>query len=691
MMAENKLFDIIIVNYKSTEYLLECIRTIHESLGEIPADIFIKDNGGENLDAVLKAYPKVDIETFGVNLGFAAAVNRAIKDCSAPFIVLLNPDTKIEGNFFRLAIQYLQDQPDVGVIGPKIFNQDGSVQGSARAFPTLFSGFFGRTSLLTRLFPNNWITRKNILTGRINGTDPVNVDWVSGACMIVRRTAIEDVGGMDEQFFMYWEDVDWCKRMWMKGWRVVYYPKTHLVHYVGGSSDKRPLRSMLYFHRSCYLYFGKYSAQPQFLIKTLALFGLSLRFLFLSLLYLLRRQWFSKRTGSKRSVPKILFLITEDWYFWSHRLPIARLAKKAGFDVLVATRVHLHRERIEAEGLKVIPIPLERKSRRIIKEFMDFLEIIKIYRRERPDIVHHVAIKPILYGSWAAWIVNIPVVVNAVAGLGFVFVAQGRRSAWIRGIVKFAYRMAFLPKNTAGIFQNPDDRKLFVDANIVKRSQTVLIRGSGVDIERFRYRRESEDAPKVILASRMLWDKGVGEFIEAATTVKRRFPHCRMILVGDPDPENPMSIPDAVLQNLNREGIVEWWGHRDDMPEVFETANIVVLPSYREGLPKVLLEAASCGRAIVAANVPGCREIVRHMVNGLLVPPYDPKALAHAILVLLTDAGLRRKMGARSREIVEREFSDRFVAEQTIKQYTQHLSRVRGHLPLLSNVESVSQ
>ncbi len=671
MTAENKIFDIIIVNYKSMEYLLDCIRTTYQALGDLQADIIIKDNGNEEVGSLISIFPKIKLEQFGYNLGFAAAVNRAIHDGEAPFIVLLNPDTKIEEDFFQLVLKYMQANPDVGIIGPKILNSDGSIQGSARAFPTLFSGFFGRTSLLTRLFPNNWITRKNILTGTINGTNPMNVDWVSGACMIVRRSAILSVGPMDERYFMYWEDVDWCKRMWDNGWRVVYYPKARITHYVGGSSGKRPIRSLFEFHRSCYRYFVKYTTRPMLIFKPLAMLGLSLRFFFLSLSYLLGSSWNSKKAKPISHSPKLLFLITEDWYFWSHRLPIARAAKSAGFEVLIATRVHLHHERIIKEGIKVIPIQLQRKSRRLLKEIKDFIEIIKIYRRERPDIVHHVAIKPILYGSWAAVFTRVPAVVNAVAGLGFIFVSKGRQSSLIREIVKFAYRFAFLPDNTVAIFQNPDDLNLFVDANIVTKSKTMLIRGSGVDIARFQYLPERDGCPVVILASRMLWDKGVGEFIQAAKIVKKEYPNCRFVLVGDPDPENPMSIPEEVLQGWHKAEIVEWWGHRDDMPQIFANSNIVVLPSYREGLPKVLLEAASCGRAIVTADVPGCREIVRHMYNGVLVKPYDSELLADAITKLLANPDLRRKMGIRNRRIVENEFSDKFVAEQTLREYYQ--------------------
>jgi len=366
---------------------------------------------------------------------------------------------------------------------------------------------------------------------------------------------------------------------------------------------------------------------------------------------------------------KLLFFITEDWYFWSHRLPIARAARDAGFEVLIATRVHQHKERIEKEGFRLIPINLIRRNKNIFREIFSILEIIKIYRREKPDIVHHVALKPVLYGSWAARIAGIPGVVNALAGLGFIFVAQGWKVSILRRFVAFAYRSAFSASNLIAIFQNPEDLKLFVDAGVVKSKKAVLIRGSGVDTSRFIHLPEAGGIPTIALASRMLWDKGVGELVDAARQLRKDGVNCRAVLVGIPDPQNPASIPEDTLRRWHAEGMVEWWGHREDMPEVFAKSNIVVLPSYREGLPKVLLEAASCGRAIVATDVPGCREIVRHNENGLLVPPHDPKALADALKVLVEDAELRAKMGARGREIVEAEFSEEIVVKQTMEVY----------------------
>lgn len=368
--------------------------------------------------------------------------------------------------------------------------------------------------------------------------------------------------------------------------------------------------------------------------------------------------------------PRILFFITEDWYFWSHRLPIARAARDAGFEVIVATRVDQHKKRIENEGFRLIPIGLERRSKNVIKEIFGILEIIKIYRKEQPDIVHHVAMKPVLYGSWAARLAGIPAVVNALAGLGFIFVAQGWKVSVLRRLIVFAYRSAFSARNTIGIFQNPEDLKLFIDAGVVKSEKTVLIRGSGVDTSRFIYLPEPESMPTIVLASRMLWDKGVGEFVEAARILKKDEIKCRMVLVGNPDPENPASISKETLRGWHSEGIVEWWGHKDDMPEVLSGAHIVALPTtYGEGVPKVLIEAASCGRPIVATDVPGCREIVRHNENGLLVPPHDSKALAEAIKKLIKNPELRTIMGVRGPQIVEAEFSEEIVVRQTMAVY----------------------
>jgi len=380
-----------------------------------------------------------------------------------------------------------------------------------------------------------------------------------------------------------------------------------------------------------------------------------------------------KETTVERK-PRILYVITEDWYFWSHRLPLARAARNAGLEVVVATRVNNHKELIEREGFRLIPIRLTRGSTNIIREFLTVLELANIYRQERPDIVHQVAIKPVLYGTWAAKIVGVPIVVNLLAGLTEKFHAQRWKSLILGKLVELGYRLAFWRMNQVAIFQNVTDMKKFIESGIVKKNNVELIRGSGVDTSRFVDSPEPDAPPVVVLASRMLWEKGVREFVEAAKQLRTEGVKCRMVLVGSSDSESPGSVPEATLKSWQAEGAVEWWGHRDDMPDVYAQAHIVCLPSYHEGAPKVLLEAASSGRAIVTTAVSGCKEIVRHNENGLLIPPQNPAALASALKALLQNPGPRKQMGRRGRQIVLEEFSDEIVVEQTMALYRRLLS-----------------
>lgn len=368
-------------------------------------------------------------------------------------------------------------------------------------------------------------------------------------------------------------------------------------------------------------------------------------------------------------MPKLLFLVTEDWYFCSHRLPPARAAKAAGYDVVVATRVNWHGPSITAEGFRLVPIRLRRKSWNPLRELIAIAEIIQIYRRERPDVVHHVALKPTLYGSIAARITRVTGVVNALAGLGSVFSSRASKARLLRPFIVTAFRLVLNTKKALLIVQNPDDAAM-VGGAMVAPARVRLIRGSGVDIKRFAPTPESAGILMIVLASRMLWEKGVGEFVQAAGLLKKRGVNARFVLIGDSDSENPGAIPVSQLEAWRDDGVIEWQGHCEDMPRVFAQASIVCLPSaYGEGVPKVLLEAAACGRSIVATDAPGCREIVHHGVNGLLVPLRDAPALANAIETLLASPELRADMGRRGRSLVEAEFSDTLVAEQTVAVY----------------------
>jgi glycosyltransferase involved in cell wall biosynthesis len=306
------------------------------------------------------------------------------------------------------------------------------------------------------------------------------------------------------------------------------------------------------------------------------------------------------------------------------------------------------------------------------------LQLVNLYRRERPDIVHHVALKPVLYGALAARLARVPAVVNALAGLGAAFISNSRRSRHLRRALLLAFRRLLDRKGSRLLVQNEDDRALFVDARIVGPARIALIPGSGVDAARFAPMPEPDGVPVAALVGRMLWDKGVGEAVEAARLLKARGVALRVALVGRPDPANPRSIPEETLRAWQDEGLVEWWGHRDDMVEVWRQAAIGLLPSYREGMPKALLEAASCGRALVATDVPGCRALVRPWLNGVLVAKGDAAALADALATLAAAPAMRAQMGAAARELVLAEYSDERIRAAIQALYREMTERGRG-------------
>ncbi|MGE0190234.1 MAG: glycosyltransferase family 4 protein [Steroidobacteraceae bacterium] len=365
--------------------------------------------------------------------------------------------------------------------------------------------------------------------------------------------------------------------------------------------------------------------------------------------------------------PKLLFLVTEDWYFCSHRLPLAIAAKEAGYDVSVITRVRNDGDRIRSAHIRLIPYENNRHSLNPLSLIRDIVRLVTIYRKEQPDIVHHVALKPVIIGSVAARLAGVKLTVNALAGLGWMYSSNNRRAAWLGVAVR--HLLASVLARSRIIVQNPDDRTWLLDLGISDESIT-LIRGSGVDIRQFYPKAAMPVVPVVILASRMLWEKGVGEFVEAAAEVKRRGTTARFVLVGAPDLGNPGSVPDKQLRDWAADGVVEWWGKRDDMTDVLAQAQIACLPSYYgEGVPKFLLEAAAAGLPIVTTDSPGCRETVVQNVNGLAVPPRDPSALADALNALLHDSGRRAEMGRNSRKLAETEFSIDRVTSETLALY----------------------
>jgi glycosyltransferase involved in cell wall biosynthesis len=368
--------------------------------------------------------------------------------------------------------------------------------------------------------------------------------------------------------------------------------------------------------------------------------------------------------------PKLLFVITEDRFFWSHRQPVARAALQAGYEVVVAARVHSCAERIRDAGFRFIPLELMRESYSPLKELRAIRQLRRIYRAEKPDLVHHVALKPVLYGSIAALGRKDTKVVNALIGLGYLVSSSSLKAKVLRFGIWSGLRFLLNRPRSQVLLQNDDDRRLLVDQVKVAREKTAVIRGSGVDVKMFQPTPEPAGDPIVLLVARMLWIKGVGDFVEAAALLKGRGLRARFALAGDTDFRSPSGVPSQQLEQWQNSGTVEWWGHQDEMHSVLQRVNIVCLPSHGgEGVPKALLEAAAGGRAIVTTDVPGCRDIVRQGVNGIVVPPHNPAALADAIETLLKNPALRVEMAKRGREIAVSEFSEEVVTAQTLSLY----------------------
>lgn len=364
---------------------------------------------------------------------------------------------------------------------------------------------------------------------------------------------------------------------------------------------------------------------------------------------------------------RLLYLVSEDWYFLSHRLPMARAARDAGHEVHVATRVVDGGAAIEAEGFTLHPLTWRRGS---INPF-DFLQAVRqvraVYRKLAPGLVHQVAFWPSIIGSIAG--VGLPAKrLSALAGFGFVFTSNTLKARLVRAVLSPFLRDLLGGRRAAVLVQNPDDQAAVIDIGVAP-SHIFLIPGSGVDTERLRPLPEPLGPVTAAYIGRLLADKGLRSLVAAQARLTARGQPLRLLIAGDPDPANPASIRPQEIANWRRQPGVELLGHVADIATVWAQAHIAVLPSRREGLPKSLLEAAACGRPIVATDVPGCREIAKPSVNALLVPVDDDAALADAMAELAQDAHLRGRLGAAGRALVEREFSNARIGANIVALY----------------------
>ena len=370
---------------------------------------------------------------------------------------------------------------------------------------------------------------------------------------------------------------------------------------------------------------------------------------------------------------KVLLVANTGWNLYNFRLPLARFLRNRGIEVVLVSPKDAYVEKLQAEGFRWIELWLSRRSINPFVELFTISHLTWIYVREKPSAVHHFTIKCVLIGTVAAKISGIKAVLNAITGLGYIFNSSGFKAKLLKPIIMFLFKLILTARRVQVVFQNMDDLNFFVQEKLIIPQRTVLIRSSGIDLNRFSpssTHLKPSSHPVVLFASRLLTEKGIIEYVQAAYILKNRGINATFQIIGAPDPGNPSSIPQTVLSQWQKDKIVDIKGHVDNIENFIALSTIVVLPSHGgEGVPRILLEAGAMEKPLVATDVSGCREVVDHGKNGFLVPVKDAVELANAIEVLLQDSALCKAMGKAARKKVLREFDVRDVIRNTAKAY----------------------
>ena len=718
-----KSIDIIIVNYNSTDHLLRCLKSIFDVARGVALSVWVQDNHSkDNVDRVSSAFPEVILTKNDRNLGFARAVNQALIQGVSPYVLILNPDTLVSEGFFEKALTYMDSHADTGVMGPRILDSDGAVQGSARLFPNLMTALFGRKSLLSRMFPNNPVTRENILTAKSDGVTPMEVDWVSGACMLIRRKAIQDVGLMDPRFFMYWEDADWCRRMWRGGWKVAYFPQPSVLHYVGVSSGKNVVRSVIAFHRSIYRLFKKHTRQPDSYLAPIVYWGLVYR-----LLFVLAFQWVASLFHDiKRPVqrPKPAAALRLD-----HRIKVVRFIARLNIGGpsihvyllttgLDKTRFHsiLVTGRISPlegdmsylfDGASDFKPFIIRELQREISPAMDlkaFLQILRILHQEKPDIVHtHTAkagtsarLAVILYNFFTGKRIQMVHTFHGHVFEGYFSPVKSLMFIWIeRLLARWTDVIASISKT-----QKQELSEKFCIAPAAKIRTIPL----GFDLKPFlashvlkgHFRSNlgvDHEALLVGIVGRLVPVKRHQLFFDAARMFLDAHPGIRVqfVVVGDGE------LRESLEGYVRRKGLSEYvifCGWRRDLPEVYADLDILGLTSLNEGTPVSIIEAMAASTPVIATDAGGVSDLlgpsVRHAASegfevcrrGILCRKEDAVGFAKGMAYLAgINAGKRDALVRESRTFVEQRFSEGRLLKDIETLYLELMQRKHMMVP----------
>ena len=718
--------DIVIVNYKSTGHLIKCIDSIYKNIERKNAIIFVEDNGSDDgVERIMELFPEVVLTKNRFNLGFAKAVNKAIRKGRALYIVILNPDTVMFDGFFDSVISYMENNPDVGVLGPKILNNDGTVQGSARRFPTPLTGLFGRNSLLTRFFPNNPFTRANILTSRSDGRNPMQVDWVSGACMVVRRKSIEDVGLLDERFFMYWEDADWCRRMRQGGWKVIYLPTASIIHYVGVSSDRLLFRSILEFHKSSYRLFQKYAGKKAGLFGPLVLVGLFLRFIFVLLsnaIRIFRAGAYGKRALAQAAIAhhperkirvlRVIARLNIGGPAIHVHLLTSCLNKKLFHTVLVTGDVPPQEGNMdyifEDQDTKEIRIPEMQREINLKNDVIAIFHVIRLLFSERPEIVHTHTSKAGTIGRVAVFLYNLVASNKALTVHTFhgnVF--EGYFSPIKSKVFALAERL--LAYGTDAIIAiSGSQRKELSDKYRIAPARKIKVIPLGFDLapffsagnlrEGFKKKIGVDSSSFLVgIVGRLVPIKNHHMFFLAARKFLKGHPGSpiKFVVVGDGELR-------AQLEPICREqGIADFVcfsGWQKDIVAVYADLDILALTSLNEGTPVSIIEAMASSVPVIATDVGGVRDLLGRQCyrdsggfticdRGILCKKGDVAGFANGMRYMWNEAAVERQERlVRGRNFVAQQFSKDRLLENMEGLYLELVNRKkRGLFQVVEN------
>ena len=638
MASRFKPVDIILVNYNSTDHLLRCLGSIFDDLGEMKANVYVQDNAsGDKVERVTKVFPQVKLSRNRDNIGFSKSVNKALRASDSDYVLILNPDTYVVKGFFGPVSKFMDDHPEVGIAGPRIINNDGSLQGSARSNPTPLTAFFGRSSVLSKYFPGNPLTSQNLLTSRSDGLTPMEVDWVSGACMLVRRAAVDEVGLLDERFFMYWEDADWCKRMWQKGWKIVYFPQASLVHYVGGSSNTAFLRSNLEFHKSSYRLFRKSQRSPVKFLSPLVIFGLAFR---MSLVLLSNGLplWYGRLKSSAKSMEAPMTSHDE-----RGKIKVLRLLGRLNIGG-PSVHVHVLTRGLDTDRFQTIlvtgkispqegdmsylfdhqdsPVAIPELQREISLrlDFQAILHIFRILRRERPDIVHSHTAKAGSSARLAATAYNLLFrrdvrIVHTFHGHVFDGYFSRPKSLVFVLIERFLARMT----DTIIAISESQKQELARKYRIAPPEKIHTI-GLGFDLRpflagralqgEFRNRLGIDDDSLLIgIIGRLVPIKNHVMFFGAAKLFLDQNPGLKIVFVVGGDGELKDEL-EAYSEKLGIAGHVRFCGWIKDVPSLYADLDILALTSRNEGTPVSIIEAMASSVPVIATDAGGVRDLL---------------------------------------------------------------------------------